>query len=65
MKNQTLASALATALERGNEPAPARCPPSDDSILLVALRNSVTELDQIVWRRTGQAFTAEAIDSTS
>ena len=53
MKNQNLATALEAALSR----SPANTPPTPevaaDLLLVAALRNSATGLDQIIQRRIG------------
>ena len=57
MKTQTLFTAFTIAQTRspGAPPAPARFDPgpTDDTTLLIALRNSATGRDQIVQRRIG------------
>ena len=63
MKNQDLATALATALTR----IPATIPPKPevaaDVLLVTALRNSATGCDQIIQRRIG--LYPDAIGATS
>jgi hypothetical protein len=55
MNSKTLAATFATALSRQTARPQAREETTADVVLINALRNSVTERDQIVMRRIGMA----------
>lgn len=53
MKNQNLATALEAALTRSSANTPPKPEVAADLLLVTALRNSATGLDQIIQRRIG------------
>jgi len=53
MKTQTLASAFQAALTQSTSRGAVEAVPTEDNLLLVALKGSTTTLDEIVSRRIG------------
>lgn len=53
MKNQNLATALEAALTRSPDNTPPKPDVAADLLLVTALRNTATGLDQIIQRRIG------------